>query len=255
MVHKIRALFGKMRNKVEQDDMKTVREWAISQNPPIGKTSHWWIEDLGTAANEAFHRLETCGSVSSLFATKFDPERFVLDPILGMNELYISGPNREGTSDEVFFTEHIDGPFILFPFASIYRCIVGLDCNTEISTIFPNIMQRHTAQEGDILAFDFNREPHLIAADKNKQNTDFRIVLKLHYVVYPKSLAFFGFALKWLTTRYKELFRALFLFTLTPKKGTFSAFVGEYAVNGGTLFHNSIDKLCGANNILYFVPV
>ena len=42
-------------------------------------------------------------------------------------ELYISGPNRAGTSDQVFFTEHIDGPYILFPFASVFRCIVGLE--------------------------------------------------------------------------------------------------------------------------------
>jgi len=152
---------------------------------------------------------------------------------------------------QVFFTEHIDGPFILWPFASVYRCIVGLDGNTEISTIFPNKPTSKTAQTGDILAFDFNREPHLISADGSKRNKDHRIVLKLHYVVYPRGLAIFGHALEWFNTRYNELFRALFLYTLTPKEGGFSGLVGEYAVNGGTVLYNSVEKFCGYNNLLY----
>ena len=149
----------------------------MSQKPPKGKTSHWWVADLDDKANEAFHRLEVCESVKRTFAAKFDPELYNLDVVGGMNELYISGPNRAGTSDQVFFTEHIDGPYILFPFASIYRCIVGTDGNTEISTIFPNLYDVKTAQTGDILAFDFNREPHLISADSNKPNRDFRWVV------------------------------------------------------------------------------
>ncbi|GMH66720.1 hypothetical protein TL16_g11000 [Triparma laevis f. inornata] len=247
---KVRALFGKFTEKEEIDDMKTVRGWAMEQKPPKGKTSHWWVSDLDPNANEAFHRLEVCQGVKDTFAQKFDPEKYNVDVVGGMNELYISGPNRAGTSDQVFFSEHIDGPYILFPFASIYRCIVGLDMNTEISTIFPNLYDRKTAQVGDILAFDFNREPHLIAANRDKPNKDFRVVLKLHYCVYPKSLSFFGHLLHWLTTRYNELFRALFLFTLTPSTG-FSKFVGEYAVNGGTVLYNGIDKYFGTVNILY----
>ncbi len=250
-----RALFGKMSRKVEKDDMKAVRDWALRQDPPRDKTSHWWVADLGTSANKAFRRLETCDSVKDLFATKFSPDNYACDVVAGMNELYISGPCRAGTSDQVFFTEHIDGPYILFPFASIYRCIVGLDQNTEISTIFPSVHTQKAAQTGDILAFDFNREPHLIAADGSKQNKDYRIVLKLHYCVYPKNLAFFGHLLHWLTTRYNELFRALFLFTLTPTKGSFSGLVGEYAVNGGTVLYNSIDKYCGSTNLLYVFTV
>ena len=216
---KVRALFGKMTAKGEGKDIDTVRKWAMDQKPPQKKTSHWWVSDLCKDANDAFHRLEKCDSVMRMFAEKFDPTVYSVDVVGGMNELYISGPNRSGTSDQVFFTEHIDGPYILFPFASIYRCIVGMDGNTEISTCFSNVYERKTAQKGDILAFDFNREPHYITSEGNKPNKDFRVVLKLHYAVYPKRLAFFGWALHWLTTRYNELFRALFLFTLTPSEG------------------------------------
>jgi len=247
---KVRALFGKFEEYEEKEDMATVRGWAMDQKPPKQKTSHWWVSDLGKDAKAAFHRLEVCKGVKDTFAQKFDPDLYNVDVVGGMNELYISGPNRAGTSDQVFFSEHIDGPYITFPFASIYRCIVGLDMNTEISTIFPNLMAKKTAQVGDVLAFDFNREPHLIAANRDTPNKDFRVVLKLHYCVYPKSLSFFGHLLHWLTTRYNELFRALFLFTLTPSDG-FSKFVGEYAVNGGTVLYNGIDKYLGTVNILY----
>ena len=52
-------------------------------------------------------------------------------------------------------------------------------------------------------------------------------------------------------TRRREAFRALFLFTLTPTKGSLAGAVGEYAVNGGTVLYNSLDKYCGASNLLY----
>ena len=248
---KVRALFGKMNLEEEVSDLSEIRRWAIEQNPPNKKTSHWWVAQLGKSANEAFHRVENCQSVKRMFAEKFDPDVYNLDVVGGMNELYIAGPNRAGSSDQVFFTEHIDGPYILFPFASVYRCIVGTDGNTEIATIYPNIQKQKVAQLGDILAFDFNREPHLISADGNNPNKDFRVVLKLHYVVYPKNLAIFGHMIHWLTTRYNELFRSLFLFTLTPTKGSISSFVGTYGVNWGTVAYNSVDKFLGTSNLLY----
>lgn len=174
--------------------------------------------------------------------------RYCLDVVGGMNELYISGPNRAGTSDQVFYSEHIDGPFILFPFASVYRCIVGMDNNTEISTVFRN---RHAcAQTGDVLAFDFNREPHRIENNALAPNTQHRVVLKLHYCVYPRRLAVLGHVLAWLTTRYNELFRALFLATLVPSSAG-TKLLGSLGVNGGTRVFNAVNKWAGTANLLY----
>ena len=87
-----RALFGKMRESVERADCATVRAWAMAQKPPSGVTSHWWVSDLGSDANKAFHRLEECASVKALFATKFDPARYRLEPVLGMNEVASDPP-------------------------------------------------------------------------------------------------------------------------------------------------------------------
>ena len=223
----------------ERTNLEIIRSWAIAQNPPREKTSHWWVNDLSLEAQRAFAEVENSDKIQKIFQKVFSKEGstfkcgYSVDVVRGMNEVYISGPNREGTSDEVFFTEHIDGPFTLYPFCSLYRCIVGLDMNTEISTILTANKTKYTVQTGDVLAFDFHREPHLISSDSQAANKDFRVVLKLHYAVYPTGLALFGHILHWLTVKYNEAFRTLFLFTLTPSS-VCSSIVGKYLVNGIT---------------------
>jgi hypothetical protein len=53
-----------------------------------------------------------------------------------MNEVYVTGPprfNEQFNSDQIFYTKHVDGPFGLMPFVSVYRCIVGMDRNLAVS--------------------------------------------------------------------------------------------------------------------------
>eukprot|EP00814_Leptocylindrus_danicus_P001025 CAMPEP_0116014906 /NCGR_PEP_ID=MMETSP0321-20121206/6528_1 /TAXON_ID=163516 /ORGANISM="Leptocylindrus danicus var. danicus, Strain B650" /LENGTH=561 /DNA_ID=CAMNT_0003484591 /DNA_START=1 /DNA_END=1686 /DNA_ORIENTATION=- len=255
---KDRMMKGNLSSAEERASLECIRQWAVSQNPPKEKTSHWWVADLGKDAHDAFERIEHSDTIQKIFQERFNKSDglfssgYKVDVVRGMNEVYISGPNRKGTSDEVFFTEHIDGPYGFFPFASLYRCILGLDMNTEISTIFTSYEQRETVQTGDFVAFDFHREPHLIAANNNAPNKDYRIVLKLHYVVYPSSMAMFGNMLHWMTVKYNEAFRALFLFTLTPSD-PWSAFVGEYLVNGFTKLWNGVHKQIGLANLFYVI--
>eukprot|EP00968_Pinguiococcus_pyrenoidosus_P011479 scaffold923_cov256-Pinguiococcus_pyrenoidosus.AAC.56 len=68
-----------------------------------------------------------------MFYAKFQPEQYVVEPLPGMNEVYVTGPVKKRSSDTVFYTEHIDGPWGLYPFASVYRCIVGMDDNDAVS--------------------------------------------------------------------------------------------------------------------------
>lgn len=52
-----------------------------------------------------------------------------------MNEIYVTGPSRfdEGfNSDQIFYTKHVDGPWGLIPFVSVFRCIVGMDKNMMV---------------------------------------------------------------------------------------------------------------------------
>lgn len=53
-----------------------------------------------------------------------------------MNEVYVTGPPRfdeQFNSDQIFYTKHVDGPYGLVPFVSVYRCIVGMDKNMMVS--------------------------------------------------------------------------------------------------------------------------
>jgi len=69
---------------------------------------------------------------------------------------------------------------------------------------------------GDALGFDFNREVHRIETNKGKANTEPRIVLKIHYVVYPKALPWYGRLYAWLNVTYDVWARKAFLQTLKP---------------------------------------
>ncbi|RYG69238.1 hypothetical protein EON64_03190 [archaeon] len=100
----------------------------------------------------------------------------------------------------------------------MYRCIVGMDRNNMIATHFPLAHLSHKACTGDVLAFDFNREVHYITRDEREKasSDEFRVVLKLHYCVYPRILWPLGYLMRWLNSRYNQSFRALFLKTINP---------------------------------------
>merc|ERR1711966_448748 len=101
-----------------------------------------------------------------------------IDVLWGMNEVYVSSPpSVKNTSDEVFYTRHIDGPYYYVPFASCFRMIIGLDANEAITTKFPMVPTECAAQNGDVLAFDFHREVHYIEKNEGITNKEFRIVL------------------------------------------------------------------------------
>lgn len=74
------------------------------------------------------------------------------------------------------------------------------------------------ACEGDVLIFDYNRELHYITKDDSQRlhSDDYRVVLKLHYCVYPRILAPLGWFMAWANTNYNIAFRALFLKTINP---------------------------------------
>ena len=89
-----------------------------------------------------------------------------------------------------------------------------------ITTHFPLAHLDVNACEGDVLAFDFNREVHYITNDnteeKKEQSDEYRVTLKLHYCVYPRILAPLGWLMHKLNVNYNMAFRALFLKTINP---------------------------------------
>mmetsp|Transcript_54079 Transcript_54079/g.116081 ORF Transcript_54079/g.116081 Transcript_54079/m.116081 type:complete len:671 (-) Transcript_54079:473-2485(-) len=248
-----RIVFGKIGQNDPQGvaDMSLIRKWVGDKNPPKDKTMHVWVKDLPDAEREAFGRLENSPVIAEAFAKKFDPARFKVDVIRGMNEVYVSGPNRAGNSDTVFFTKHVDGPWCWFPFCSVYRSILAIDANTEYSTHFNQDGPSFTLASGDFCSFDFHREPHFITEDGPKNPTH-RVILKLHYVTYPVTLAFMGNLLHWMSVKYNEAFRALFLYTIVPQT-PFQKAVARLGVIGGTELYHGLEVYCGYSNLLFYL--
>lgn len=124
----------------------------------------------------------------------------------------------DNNSDHVFYQRHLDGPLGFIPYVSVYRCIVGMDKNMMVTTHFPIAGVSKNCCEGELIGFDFNREIHYISMDESKRDIsdEFRVVLKLHYCVYPRILAPLGWLMHQANVRYDQAFRALFLKTIRP---------------------------------------
>lgn len=238
----------------QKKSLQTVRKWAMNQNPPADKSSHWWYRDLVGNEKAAFDSCATCTQIYRTFRSLFSERHYCVDVVSGMNEIYVTGPARfdqVGNSDNVFYTKHVDGPLGFIPFASVYRCIVGMDKNEMVTTHFPLADISSNACEGDVLAFDFNREVHYITRDDTKKgiSDDYRVVLKLHYCVYPRVLWPLGQFLHFLNVKYNQLFRALFLTTIDPTT-TYQHFLA-WNVNSQTVAFNALETYVGLRSLFY----
>ena len=79
---------------------------------------------------------------------RFHGTGYKVHPVLGMNELYVTGPPKQSTSDTVFYMGHVDGPWSVFPGARLYRCMVAASENAEVTTHFPMIGADYAHPEG-----------------------------------------------------------------------------------------------------------
>jgi len=246
----------RLRNQQDLKDLALIRAWAMSKGPSKTTSTHWWFQAptpetspdrcLDKAQKEAFARIAECETIQNMYREVFG-ENHDIEVLEGMNEVYVSSPHTvKNTSDEVFYTRHIDGPYYFVPFASCYRMIIGLDANEEITTKFPMVPTELAAQNGDVLAFDFHREVHYIEKNSGKTNDDFRIVLKVHHVVYPRWAIFFGKLLGLLSTRYNRAFRSLFLYTIDPN-GAFNRFAAWNVIFWTKVVHQLEEKFGYAN--------
>eukprot|EP01041_Mallomonas_annulata_P007448 gene7448-15233_t len=239
-----------------QSDLKAVRDWTLSKMPPMDMSSHWWFRDLPDDVRNAFDRCAKSSIINNMFRSLFSEKHYCLDVVEGMNEVYVTGPSRmqEGfNSDQIFYTKHVDGPWGLIPFVSVFRCIVGMDRNYMTETHFPMVKDSVFACEGDVVGFDFNREVHYITRDdsRKKDSDDFRVVLKLHYCVYPRVFAPLGWFMHWLNVRYNQTFRALFLKTIDPQ--TIYEHALAWNVVANTTLFNNLETYIGQRNVLYLL--
>ena len=236
-----------------EEHLSRMRDFVARTDLDETITMHCWQKDLEPAERESFETLASAAPIIDQIRA-FHGEGCQVDLLRDMNEVYVAAPPQKLSSDTVFYTPHIDGPWTIFPFAAVYRCILAVNENKHVHTHFPlngpslAVPESHTLTTGDAVAFDYNREPHYITNDY-AENKNRRISLKLHYVVYPKSLGPWGRWLGTLSTAYNTRARQLFLDTIAPD----SLFDKAKAagVVATTFLFESIARFCGWAELLY----
>jgi len=252
-----RVLNCKLNN--ENSSLNSIREWVIKQEPSINTSTHWWCKDLPPNINELFSNISNNKKILGMFKTLYG-DNYAVDILQDMNEIYVSPPLNnninfeKNASDNIFYTRHIDGPFFYIPFASCYRVIVGLDNNKDTMTVFNIIPETYIIKTGDVVGFDFHRECHYITPivryHEDITNTKkFRVILKMHYCIYPNWAFVFGFVLSKFTIMYNKLFRDLFLFTLKPQSKSTKCLANIMILS--TKVYHDIEYYIGNNNIQY----
>ena len=211
------------------------------------KTSHWWYSDINRDLCECFDVL----NMKVIKYIETSHPSYKIKTIDEMNEIYVSS-NASSVilnSDSVFYNKHIDGPYYLFPFCSVYRCILALNENKNITTYFPTTKEKYTLSNGEFVGFDFNKDIHYISS-KNLSTQYPRVTLKLHFLIYPKYLYYFAMILYKLNVKYDRSARNLFLYTLTPT--TFFQKLSSLFVNSTTNLTYYIEEYFGIVNLMFF---
>ena len=230
-------------NIYDKKHLSNIESWVNNQidNKSNKLTKHWWYSSLKVSQKDSFNIIRR--RLLKAFKQKLD--NLCVESIEDMDEIYVSANTRiENSSDTVFYNKHIDGPYYLFPFCSVYRCIYAVNKNINIETYIDRTNEKFTLSRGDCLIFDFNKEIHYIKkniqrrisfdtdtthseSDTNSDtesdtssegNEDMhRITLKIHYITYPKYFKYFAMILKYLNIQYNKNARKLFLYTISPK--------------------------------------
>ncbi|KAI8894086.1 hypothetical protein BC833DRAFT_624275 [Globomyces pollinis-pini] len=212
----VRDRIIKVKLKEEKADLKVIESWLDDQDLPKNITSHWWFASLPDHIRSAFDKVAHSPTILKGFNALFPAPEYSTIVLHDMNEIYVATvDSTKATSDNVFYSNHVDGPFLIYPCASVYRAIVAVNTNKHIKTIFPAHPCEGVLTDGDVWAFDFNREVHRIETVCQAENL--RYNLKVHYLVYPTNLPFYGYVLGKLTSLYDYIARLAFLQTLVPK--------------------------------------
>lgn len=236
----------------DEKSIDKLREWVLSRNINNNTTTHIWYKDLPVDIAMLYSKITLNEKIINILKknTNIDDS---IDILNDMNEIYITSPTSKKDSmtlDSIFYIKHIDGPYYLIPFASCYRMIIGLDNNTNVSTCFPMNNETIKVKKGDVVLFDYNRDTHYIYTDSD--NSDgLRVVLKVHYCVYPISALYFGKLLGYLCILYNKYARNMFIYTLITNE-SYKKCISNIMIITTKLYYY-LEYYIGYNNISYIV--
>lgn len=225
--------------------LRDVYDFVTEADPARDHTAHWWYQRLNGKVGAAFSHLMQCDTMLGMFRDRFGAA-YAVEPIPAMNEIYVASSHHNNNSDTVFYTQHCDGPWSVYPFCHVYRVMCAVNENVQVETLFSMERSGGCLSDGDCAGFDYNREIHVIS-DLPTKNVDRRITLKLHYVVYPKCFGPLGKVKGTLATWYNTTARNLFLATIKPQ-GIFWKFMA-WNVIFWTKRVRELELYAGLNNV------
>jgi hypothetical protein len=209
------ALTARIDNTSTDDSLLNIENWATKHKSFNKTSSHWWINDIPNPIIQ--HSIHSISHNKYIIESllKPIPSSNKVECIYHMNELYIASKESIMSSDKVFTSRHIDGPFWFMSGMYVYRIIVMVNNNEMYQTVIGNDVIK--LNKGDVVGFDFNRTNHLI--EKVKDDHRDRIVLKLHYIVYKNhniAWTFYKDFVVLCNIIYDRIARQIFLYTLNP---------------------------------------
>lgn len=151
-------------------------------------TYHIWFQNMPSSLKKRIENVE-----NNSFWKKLFKEAAEIENIQPMDELYYSKTpifkNRGilyGATGN--YDLHVDGIFH-FPGVEFYRVLIGLtDGNRDVETIFPILNVRKYMNKNDFIVFDFDKAQHQVINNSTVENTNYRIILKLHFCVFKKKV-------------------------------------------------------------------
>lgn len=227
--------------KIVQQHVRAVRKAKEGNDGEATMTFHDWLwKDLDPSTQQAMKAIQD-GLVPLLGTHRSR----LAQPLVTMDELYVSAVTHTEGSDKVFITPHMDGFFQWLPLAAVKRCIYGVDVRSDgkidVATIRPYhpvpSQQKVIVGTGDVVCFDYNHDIHWITqtVPENRSSTNssegtgvVRVVLKFHYVEVPKGLSDFGPVAAELNSRYNVFARSLFVTSLDPDSSALAKYVGHF---------------------------
>ncbi len=237
----------------ERPALERLAAWVHAQDPSRATTTHWWPSDLPPQEAADFHRLAHCDAIYDALRARHGQGAWIAS-VAGMDEVYVAGPEPKMTSDTVFYRAHVDGPFAVLPFVTVYRVMLAITPNQRIRTVFDMLGEPHARyggalDEGEIVGFDYHRELHRIEVDPTQPEPDRRVALKIHVAACPRFLAPWGRFVAWASTAYNRRARQLFLDTIAPT-GLFAR-LGAGLVLATTRGFDLLQTWVGAGNAVW----
>lgn len=149
------------------------------------KTYHQWYKDFSPRIKEIVTEIQ---NHSFWTQTCTSNTKCAVLNLSEMDELYYSKAPGKKRKDLLLygatsnFDPHVDGIFS-FPGVHFYRILIGLTPNKTVETRFLKLGVNHKLQENDYVIFDFDKAQHQVVNKKNEASKDYRIMLKLHFLV------------------------------------------------------------------------